>query len=136
MMSRFKSQVGFSLIELMIVLAIMGVAMSLTGGLVIQAFEKNKRQVELERVKQAFKIYGYRAFYSGYDTDLELVGNTAIISSSGKEEPVVIEFESLTFVAQRFNISKKLTVQPTSFGVFINDQPRFYKVPSVLSHDQ
>ncbi|RXF02892.1 type II secretion system protein [Pseudoalteromonas sp. PS5] len=136
MMFHSKSSQGFSLIELMIVLAIMGVAMSLTGGLVIQAFEKNKRQVELERVKQAFKVYGYRSFYSGYDTKLELVGNTAVISSEADEEPEVIEFESLTFVAEQFHIGQKLTIQPATFGVFINEQPRFYDVPSVLEHGQ
>lgn len=56
---------GFSLIELMVVMAIMAVLMSLSGGLMQKSINQQARQVELEQVTQLFKKLSYRAYYGG-----------------------------------------------------------------------
>ena len=56
---------GFSLIELMVVMAIMAVLMSLSGGLMQKSINQQARQVELEQVSQLFKKLSYRAYYGG-----------------------------------------------------------------------
>ncbi|NOU51812.1 type II secretion system protein [Pseudoalteromonas sp. JBTF-M23] len=136
MMSRFKTNVGFSLIELMIVLAIMSVVMGLTGGLVINIFEKNKRHVELEKVRNLFKVYSYRAYYSGQDTQIQLIDGRAIISTQANSNQQIIEFDTLQFVADLYTIDTRFLVQPRSFGIFVHEQPRFYGIESVLMRDE
>ncbi|WP_010361429.1 prepilin-type N-terminal cleavage/methylation domain-containing protein [Pseudoalteromonas citrea] len=136
MMSRFRKTRGFSLIELMVVLAIMGVVMSLTGGLVFKAFEKNKRHVELQRIKQTFKVYSYKSFYTGANIKIKLRDNQAIITNMVDDSTKIMMFDSLNFVSDTFSISRKLTVVPNQFGIFINEIPVFYPVPSVLKNEK
>ena len=52
MMFHSKKAAGFSLIELMVVMAIMAIVMGLTGGLVTKAVDQQTRQVELQKVRQ------------------------------------------------------------------------------------
>ncbi len=61
---------GFSLIELMVVMAIMSVLMGLTGGLVTKTVAQQEKQVELEKVKHLFKQLSYQAFYQGNDIEV------------------------------------------------------------------
>ncbi|WP_057830649.1 type II secretion system protein [Colwellia sp. TT2012] len=66
---------GFSLIELMVVMAIMAVLMSLSGGLMQKSINQQTRQVELEQVRQLFKNLSYRAYYGGGAMQVRLEKN-------------------------------------------------------------
>ncbi len=84
---RTKRVQGFSLIELMVVMAIMAVLMGLTGGLVTRTVAQQERQVELEKVKHLFKQLSYQAFYQGSDVELTFQGNQIQITQN-KEQKV------------------------------------------------
>lgn len=63
---------GFSLIELMVVMAIMAVVMSLSGGLLQNSINQQERHVELEKVRQLFKQLSYNAYYQGKEYTVRL----------------------------------------------------------------
>lgn len=133
MMSRFnfKHSKGFSLVELMVVLAIMGIAMSLTGGLVVSSVNKHERVVELERVKQIFNKLSYNAFYTGRHIHVSLSENRLIVRS---DDGGVIEtsyFSTLQFVASDYLVSNRALVVPSEFSVINMDSIRTIKIPSV-----
>ena len=143
---RPKKAKGFSLIELMVVMAIMAVLMSLSGGLMQKSINQQTRQVELEQVTQLFKKLGYKAYYGGVAIQVRLEQNQMQISyavdgfkfneqdinnqdinnqdisnqdiSNQEYEMETIDFEQLTFVAQDYKISTKGVVTPNAYGVF------------------
>ena len=73
------SKQGFSLIELMVVMAIMAVVMSLSGGLFQQSINQQERHVELEKVRQLFKQLTYNAYYQGKVHDVRLEENKLLV---------------------------------------------------------
>jgi prepilin-type N-terminal cleavage/methylation domain-containing protein len=74
---------GFSLIELMVVMAIMAVLMGLSGGLMQKSISQQARQVELEQVTQLFKKLSYRAYYGGGAMKVRLEKNQMQITYFG-----------------------------------------------------
>ena len=56
-MYRFKKTSGFSLIELMVVMAIMAILMGLTGGVIVKNLAQQQRLVELEKTQHFFKLF-------------------------------------------------------------------------------
>jgi prepilin-type N-terminal cleavage/methylation domain-containing protein len=76
-----KNVNGFSLIELMVVMAIMAVLMSLSGGLMQKSISQQTRQVELEQVSQLFKKLSYKAYYGGGAIQVRLEKNQMQITS-------------------------------------------------------
>jgi prepilin-type N-terminal cleavage/methylation domain-containing protein len=125
-----KVPTGFSLIELMVVMAIISVLMGLTGGLVTKTVSQQERQVELEKVKHLFKQLSYRAFYEGEAFDVKLQENTIIIKKN--EVSKELKFKQLTFVAQDFVVTTRAVVSPASFGVFWKGSPRYFNVGSLF----
>lgn len=75
---------GFSLIELMVVMAIMAVVMSLSGGLFQQSINQQERHVELEKVRQLFKQLTYNAYYQGKAHDVRLEENKLLVYTKNK----------------------------------------------------
>ena len=59
----------------MVVMAIMAVLMSLSGGLMQKSINQQARQVELEQVTQLFKKLSYRAYYGGGAMQVRLEKN-------------------------------------------------------------
>ena len=121
MMFRFNQPSGFSLIELIVVMAIMAVLMTLSGGLFQKSISQQERHVELEQVGQLFHQLSYQAYYGGSSLRVRLENNTlSIIPEPANEEVVVKEyvFKQLTFVAQDYQISSKGIISPNNYGVF------------------
>ncbi|MEO2280270.1 type II secretion system protein [Pseudoalteromonas pernae] len=131
MMSHFRGS-GFSLIELMVVMAIMAVTLSLTGGLVIKSVDRQQRMVETERVKELFKNLSFRAYYSGSESKINLNGNRMKIALADQEQ--VIEFKQLTFVAQEFRINNMASIKPSEFSVIRDDQIIPYQIESLYEN--
>ncbi|MBU2891946.1 type II secretion system GspH family protein [Colwellia sp. D2M02] len=135
MMSLSKSKIttrlsGFSLIELMVVMAIISILMGMTGGLVTKTVAQQERQVELEKVKHLFKQLSYRAFYEGLPFQVTLQENKIQITQN--EQQQVISFKQLVFVPQDYSISTKAVITPTTFGIFWQEAPRHFAVGSVF----
>jgi len=59
----------------MVVMAIMAVLMSLSGGLMQKSINQQARQVELEQVRQLFKKLSYHAYYGGGAIQVRLEKN-------------------------------------------------------------
>lgn len=155
-----KNTSGFSLIELMVVMAIMAVLMSLSGGLMQKSINQQTRQIELEQITQIFKKLSYRAYYGGgainvrleknqmqithvldvtrfSDEEREQNTNNQSIDNRGSEDQEVeieiIDFEQLTFVAQEYNVSSKGIVSPNQYQVFWLDDIKTFELKSLFS---
>lgn len=155
-----KNTSGFSLIELMVVMAIMAVLMSLSGGLMQKSINQQTRQIELEQITQIFKKLSYRAYYGGgainvrleknqmqithvldvtrfSDEEREQNTNNQSIDNRGSEDQEVeieiIDFEQLTFVAQEYNVSSKGIVSPQQYQVFWLDDIKTFELKSLFS---
>lgn len=113
MMSRSKKISGFSLIELMVVLAIVSSLMMLTGGLVVESIAKQTRTVELKKAQNIFKVLSYKAYYGGYSFEVELVGLQMHVKSEMEEN--TINFKELQFKGSTIVISTKASISPHSF---------------------
>ncbi len=151
---------GFSLIELMVVMAIMAVLMSLSGGLMQKSINQQARQVELEQVSQLFKKLSYRAYYGGGAMQVRLEKNQMQIAyavdalnfsdEEGKHDiddlnndyqdrehqeidMEIINFEQLTFVAQDLNVSTKGIVSPNQYRVFWLDDIKTFEIKSLFN---
>ncbi len=81
MMFPSKYSLGFSLIELMVVMAIMAVLMSLSGGLFQQSINQQERHVELEKTQQLFKQLAYKAYYQGSIQKVRIEENKVYVFS-------------------------------------------------------
>ena len=150
---------GFSLIELMVVMAIMAVLMSLSGGLMHKSINQQARQVELEQVRQLFKKLSYKAYYGGgeiqvrlernqmqiaYEIDAPLLGEfreEEVLAEEGNKTSVdnqkydveIIDFEQLTFVAQDYSVSSKGIIIPTQYQVFWLEDIKSFELNSLFS---
>ena len=116
MMLPFKKQNGFSLIELMVVMAIMALLLVLTGGLVVKNVDQQKRLVEIEKVHQIFKSLSYQAYYRGKTISIAAKDSKLLIQQDDKSS--VIEFEQLKFLVRTYQIATSAVVTPST--VFID----------------
>lgn len=109
MMFRYNNQ-GFSLVELMVTMAIASLLLALTGGLVVRVVEQQGAIVEQERVQQIFKQLSYDAFYSGYNISLTMEGKLITILKNGAQR--TIDFKYINFSRNTYTINTKAHVKP------------------------
>nr|WP_286235932.1 type II secretion system protein [Thalassotalea sediminis] len=128
-MSHFRKFKGFSLIELVVVMAIMSVIMGLTGALLTKSVSQHKKQVEIEKVRQLFKQLGYKAFYNGNTIRVELRENIFEIIQLDNSE--IISFEELTFVPNSFHINTSAVVTPQTFSIISDDKISFFTIKGI-----
>ncbi len=121
---------GFSLIELMVVLAIIAVLMALTGGLVTENVSKRERMVEIEKIAQIFKRLSYKAYYGGYDIKVHMAGGILTIDSNNAIQKV--SFTQLTFSPANFLISTKASIYPRTYRVSWNNSYRDFNIPPMF----
>lgn len=126
MMLRSKSFSGFSLVEVIVVMAIMTTLLALSGGLLTKSVDKQERLVELEKVHQLFKRLSYEAYYKGTEMKVSTRNNVIEISSSLEQRR--LEFSQLTFVANDYTVSTKAVITPQKFSVFWNDDIRHFPI--------
>jgi len=117
-----RKSLGFSLVELMVVLAITAVLLSLTGGVLQRNIAQQERIVELEKINQLFHKLSYQAYYGAGPYRIRFQGNRILIQEEAGEqnnEKLIKElvFEQLTFVAQDYTISSKGVISPNRFSI-------------------
>ncbi|WP_462180722.1 type II secretion system protein [Pseudoalteromonas gelatinilytica] len=129
MMSPSKVK-GFSLIELMVVMAIMAVLMGLTGGVIVKNVAQQTRLVELEKTQNYFKMLSYKAYYGGYPITVDLDGRKFKISFA--DQVTNLEFEELEFEKARYTINTKSAIMPSTFSVKWNDSSREFHIKTMF----
>jgi len=131
MMLHSNNARGFSLVEIIVVMAIMTTLLALSGGLLTKSVDQQERLVELEKVHQLFKRLSYRAYYQGREIKLTMQKNTITISTA--EQQKKLEFNQLTFVANDFVITTKATISPQKFSIFWNNNIRHFDIPPLYA---
>ncbi|MFC3033082.1 type II secretion system protein [Pseudoalteromonas fenneropenaei] len=130
MMFLYNSKVrGFSLIELLVVLSIISVVMSLTGGILIGSIEKQRQLVEVEQTKQIIKSLGYESYLTGRSVKVTLKDNEIIVHSP---EPKVVKFESIYFVYLDILINSNGITQQRGFSVKLKSGVKNFEIKSIF----
>ncbi|WP_448546871.1 type II secretion system protein [Thalassotalea fusca] len=93
---------GFTLIELMIVMAIVSLLMGLVGPLAISSVEKARTKEELLSVKHWLSRISAEAYYSGQEKCLIFQGKEVLVTrcKEGESSAKSITFEYLFFQPQ------------------------------------
>ena len=105
---------GFTLIELMIVMAIVALLMGMVGPLAINSLEKAEAKQEMLSLKNWLSKVSYKAYATGQAQQITLVGKNITLSglSAINNKQVVETFESLFFQPQVISFNKKGMVSP------------------------
>jgi len=110
---------GFTLIELMVVMAIVALLMTMVGPLAINAVEKANAKQEMLTMKNWFRKISFRAFNTGSSYQLKLSGKKAelfiVNTESEQMQPPLITktLDSLFFQPQVLYYNAKGFVTPT-----------------------
>jgi len=134
MMLHSKAQRGFSLIEVIVVMAIMTTLLALSGGLLTKSVDQQERLVELEKVHQLFKRLSYQAYYRGHEITLRMHKNQIIIDSN--KQQTELNFSQLTFVANDYVVTTKASVSPNKFSIFWSNNIRHFDIPPMYQEYQ
>lgn len=112
-MTKFKSG-GFTLTELLIVVVLLGLAVSFVGAFSIAQVEKYKIKNETFELERLLKATSFKAFSSGIGYTLEFKGKAvhvnmvvpnSIESDAGEPEPSTVIFSYLFFSPQTLHIN-------------------------------
>ncbi|WP_462164596.1 pilus assembly FimT family protein [Pseudoalteromonas xiamenensis] len=118
MMSQSKeNSTGFTLVELIVVLAIMSLTLSLTGGLILESINKQQRLVEIEKVKKILKSVSYESILNGRTSFITLQNNKLKISGINNRE---VEFKELRFLPLEFSYNVYGVSTTRKLDVYIN----------------
>ncbi len=113
-----KRLLGFSLIELLVVISILAGLLVLVGGLTVNSVEKAQAQTELVGFSNMIKKISFRAFASGNSIALSLDEHRAQVS---RNDEIMAEkiFDHIIFSAQEiiFNRNGYPDVSSVSLGV-------------------
>ena len=103
-MIAYKTNLGATLLELLVVITIMTTLIGMVGGTMVESVEKAAAQTELISVYSLLKTAGVRAFSSGNSVTLKFYGSNVDILAGDEELPRIF-FEHLEFDEQivRFN---------------------------------
>jgi|GEM_PF-909947 len=116
---------GFTLIELMIVLAIVALLLTMVGPLAINSLEKAQARQEMLTIKNWLRKISYRAFNTGQAYKLKLSGKRAELFVEGNDQaPIVIKnLDTLFFQPQILTYSVKGFVYPDHVVGTYRNQP-------------
>jgi len=109
-----KSENGFTLIELMIVMLIVGLLTAMVGPFAINSLEKAQAKQEMLSMKNWLRKISYRAFSTGRSYTVKLSGKEIALYDDNDLQSVLVNktFESLFFQPQNLTYNKKGFVTP------------------------
>jgi prepilin-type N-terminal cleavage/methylation domain-containing protein len=127
----FKSlSKGFTLVELLIVMAIMSLILSIVGPLTVKMVDKAQAQSELITLKNAIHKLSYKAFASA--TPYTLTLNSKILRlESERSNPSIHRFEYLSFSDQVITFNSRGYPSPETLSFFLqgrNDTINLFKL--------
>lgn len=127
---------GFTLIELMIVMAIVVLLMAMVGPLAINSLEKAQAKQEMLMVKNWLRKLSYRAFNSGEVHILKLSGKRLeLFIGENSSTPIITKsLESLFFQPQMLTYNAKGIVLPEKVVGTYRNQPLSLDLSSWVNH--
>lgn len=100
-------RLGFTLVEMLIVMTIVGSLLSLVGPLAIDSLNKAQARSEILTMKNWLNYQSQRAFITGTDIQIQLRGKRAsLVLSSLPNSPEFMEFDYLFFQPQDIYFSQ------------------------------
>ncbi|WP_024611188.1 prepilin-type N-terminal cleavage/methylation domain-containing protein [Pseudoalteromonas sp. TB64] len=122
-MQKFKG--GFTLIELMVVMAIVALLIGLVGPMTIQQLDKAQAKAELLNLKRELVAVSQRAFFSGQQLTVKLSGKEFKVYKATLETPLVLyskTFKYVFFQPQEMKFQKTGFVDTSSIKVKYRDE--------------
>jgi prepilin-type N-terminal cleavage/methylation domain-containing protein len=116
-----KSTPGFTLVELLIVMTIVGTLLSLVGPLAIDSLSKAQARSEVLTLHNWIKYQSQRAFITGADVQISLKDKTAELTSAISDKSTR-EFEYLIFPPQVVVLTQHGFIKPDKIIATIVDQ--------------
>ena len=115
---------GFTLIELIIVLSIVGLLLTVVAPVSMYTLEKSEAKTELLETKQWFKHISYQAYIESQGYQLHLSDHQArLFKQSDLAQPIRQKtFKSLRFTDQNITINTKGIVFPSIIEGFYGEK--------------
>lgn len=109
-----KRNLGFTLIELMIVMAISALLVGMVGPLAMNSVDKANARQELLTVKNWLNKVSHRSFYTGETHILKLTGKqVSLYRADDQQAPIASKvFDDIFFQPQTLIFNNKGFVQP------------------------
>ncbi|NMP32945.1 type II secretion system protein [Thalassotalea sp. M1531] len=105
---RKGKHVGFTLIELMIVMSIVALLMGMVGPIAFNSLDKAKAKQEMLTLKVWFRKVSARAYQTGKNHTIELNGKKIFLYVENVLQPIEqTSFESLFFQPQQLKYNDK-----------------------------
>ncbi len=118
---------GFTLVELLVVLAILGLLLGLVGPLAVDRIDKARAQEEWLVLERTVTGLAFRAFAEGKPVSLR--GEGAELRWSIGVEQRVVPFERLFFEpAQQLSINRNGIARPASLALRQGDRERLLEL--------
>jgi prepilin-type N-terminal cleavage/methylation domain-containing protein len=112
---------GFTLIELMVVLAIMSVAFALVAPNILKTYDKVKGKAEVVELMDIIKKISYKAFINGRSVEINLTNSTIYYQYNDSKNELNKTFNYLTFPEQNFKISQAGFAEQNELLVFYGE---------------
>jgi prepilin-type N-terminal cleavage/methylation domain-containing protein len=125
---------GFTMIELLIVLAIMSTLMGLVGPLAISSLERAESKTELLKFENLIKKISILAFSEGKIKCIALKGRKLYLGCN-EELPIEIVYEHLSFANQSFNFNRTGLPTQTKIQYRYKEQQQTLNIID-FKHDQ
>jgi len=105
-LTRLTKGSGFTLIELMVVLAIMSTLFALIGPNLIKVYEKAKFQSELVELRESLRKISYKAFINGRAVAVYLNSNSMRYQYLDSDKKALVkQFNYIAFPEQNIKVS-------------------------------
>jgi prepilin-type N-terminal cleavage/methylation domain-containing protein len=114
MATQINRKTGFTLVELLVVMTIVGLLLSMVGPLAISSLEKAQAKQELLSIKHWLSKLSARSYYSATEHYLVFNGHGVNLFLMNKNEPIIKQkFKYLFFQPQQLFFNSKGMIRET-----------------------
>jgi len=113
---------GFTLIELMVVLAIMGTAFALVGPNIMKSYDKIKVQTDIVDLNETLKKISYKAFINGRKVIVKFSADKIAYQYVGNFEIHYKNYSFIRFTTQELKFTEAGFTDSTHIDVLIANE--------------
>ena len=122
--NQYPRNIGFTLIELMIVLSIVALILTMVGPFALNIIDKAQAKQERLSIENWLSKVSALSFYSGQTYKVEFNGNAVSLFSTQKEQTIEkVSFDSLFFQPQTLVFNSKGNANQTLIQGSFKGQP-------------